>query len=257
MVGMDQYYGKDEFGDDRFDDGIWGIYDLEFLQYYAREMNGMQEPFITSVFTVTSHHPFKLPPGFENRFPKGEVPMIECVGYTDYALKKFFETASRMPWYENTLFVITADHSRFSDQWEEYRTPMGVFSVPVLFFEPSGALAFRDDVTLFQHIDILPTVLGYLGFDAPFFAFGRDYFSSRQEPFVINFANHLFQYTRGSHTLLFDGSETRAMYDIRRDKQMKTNLADSLPEARNDLEAEAKAVIQQYINRMIDDNLKP
>ena len=60
----------------------------------------------------------------------------EPVGYTDYALKQFFETAKKMPWYQNTIFVMVADHTN-QIAYPEYEKAMNRFAVPILFYSPS------------------------------------------------------------------------------------------------------------------------
>jgi phosphoglycerol transferase MdoB-like AlkP superfamily enzyme len=109
-AGYQNYYGRTEYRNEKDYDGSWGIYDEPFLQYFAKGMDNMPQPFMTTLFTVTSHHPFPLPAKYKNRFPKGTIQMQESMGYTDYSIRKFFETAKKAPWFNNTLFVITADH---------------------------------------------------------------------------------------------------------------------------------------------------
>jgi phosphoglycerol transferase MdoB-like AlkP superfamily enzyme len=139
QAGFDKYYGKDEYNNDRDYDGIWGIWDEEFLQFFAEKLNDMPQPFCTAVFTLSSHHPFKLPQRHESRFPEGSDPLTKCISYTDYALRRFFETAQTQSWYANTLFVITADHASHPLH-AEYETSVGQMSVPIIYFAPNGVL---------------------------------------------------------------------------------------------------------------------
>ena len=140
-TGFDRYYGMDEFceekkfGGKEEHDGTWAIWDEPFLQYYADAMNNIQEPFVTSVFTASSHHPFNIPERYSEQFKGGEDPFLKCVQYTDYSLRRFFEYAKKQDWYNNTLFVITADHTNHSLE-ERYRTASGMMEVPVIFFSP-------------------------------------------------------------------------------------------------------------------------
>ncbi|HET8829331.1 MAG TPA: sulfatase-like hydrolase/transferase, partial [Pelobium sp.] len=139
LAGIQHYFGKNEYKNDRDFDEIWGIWDEPFLQFWANKMNTFKQPFFSSVFTVSSHHPFKVPEKYEGKFPKGTLPIHQTVGYTDMSLRKFFQTAAKMPWYKNTLFVLTADHS--SIPWhDEYKTSIGAFAVPIIIFDPSGKL---------------------------------------------------------------------------------------------------------------------
>jgi phosphoglycerol transferase MdoB-like AlkP superfamily enzyme len=99
-------------------------------------------------------------------------------------LKKFFETASKMDWYKHTLFVITADHASAEIAYPEYNTAWGYFSIPVFFYQPEKNWSeFKPEII--QQIDIMPTILGYLHYDKPYVAFGRDIFKENEEPFCL------------------------------------------------------------------------
>ena len=262
-TGFDSYYGLDEFceteqyGGMSEHDGTWAIWDEPFLQYYAGAMNGMKEPFVTSVFTASSHHPFNIPDKYSAIFKGGEDPFLKCVQYTDYSLKQFFEYARQQKWYENTLFVITADHTNHSNE-ERYKTTAGWFEVPIIFFAPDGAAPFSpgiDSTTIAQQIDIMPTVLEYVGYDKPFVAFGKSLISTPAEnSYAVNYTNEVYQYYKGEYVLLFDAEKSIALYDLRNDILLQNNIIDSCDVWKN-MERELKAIIQQYMARMINDRL--
>ncbi len=177
----------------------------------------------------------------------------KCIQYTDYALKEFFRTASVMPWYKNTLFVITADHTSSEIQFREGRTGWGFYSVPLIFFKPDNSLAGeRNEIA--QQIDIMPTVLRYLNFDKPFVGFGRNLFS-KERPFALNYKDNVYQYFEGDYLLQFDGIRSVGLYNIKTDKLMSSNVLLNFPEAAVSMERKLKALIQQYNNRMIADQL--
>ena len=142
-TGFQQYYGREDFesdkrfdGDDTFD-GTWAIWDEPFLQYFATKMSEMHEPFMTAVFTASSHHPFVIPEKYRERFPEEGIVMHKCIRYTDMSLSRFFQTASRQPWFNNTIFVLTNDHPNMSDHLE-YQTDLGSFSSPIIIYEPGN-----------------------------------------------------------------------------------------------------------------------
>jgi phosphoglycerol transferase MdoB-like AlkP superfamily enzyme len=257
LSGFDGYFGKDEYEDtyratDDFD-GIWGIWDEKFLQYFATKMNSFKQPFYTTVFTVSSHHPYNLPSEYENVFKGGPKPVHRTIQYTDMALRKFFTAASKMPWFNNTLFVLTADHASAEIQFQEYNSPSGYFAVPIIFYEPgSSPLPMKNEIV--QQADILPTVLGNLHFDEPYVSFGRDVFGD-EEPFVFNYLNNTYQAFMGDYFLQFDGTKSIGLYNFKTDKTISNNLLDSRPEVVGKMELRLKAFIQQYNNRMVDDKL--
>jgi phosphoglycerol transferase MdoB-like AlkP superfamily enzyme len=257
LSGFDGYFGKDEYEDtyratDDFD-GIWGIWDEKFLQYFATKMNSFKQPFYTTVFTVSSHHPYNLPSEYENVFKGGPKPVHRTIQYTDMALRKFFAKASKMPWFNNTLFVLTADHASAEIQFQEYNSPSGYFAVPIIFYEPgSSPLPMKNEIV--QQADILPTVLGNLHFDEPYVSFGRNVFGD-EEPFVFNYLNNTYQAFMGDYFLQFDGTKSIGLYNFKTDKTISNNLLASRPEVVSKMELRLKAFIQQYNNRMVDDKL--
>jgi membrane protein len=260
-TGFGQYYGRTEFdADPRFGgenefDGTWAIWDEPFLQFYAKKMSEMKQPFMTAVFTASSHAPYKVPERYAKQFPEeGDTPLHKCVRYSDMALRKFFETARRQPWYKNTIFVLTADHTSLSTH-EEYQTPLGRFRVPIIFFDPSGDMKPGRRPGIAKQIDIMPTLLGYLGFQHPFVAFGNDL---THLPATLNYEvaylNGVYVFAQGDYVLLFDGSQTTGVFDYKKDRLMVHNLKGRVPQQAA-MERLLKAIIQSYMQRMLTDQL--
>lgn len=258
-LGMDEYCAAPEHNGKADHDGTWAIWDEPFLKFYAESMNRMKEPFITSVFTASSHHPFKIPAEYADRFKGGDDPFLKCVQYTDHAIKEFFEYAKQQKWYRNTLFVITADHTNHSIE-PRYKTAAGWFEVPVIFFSPDGEAPFTpgiDSTMIAQQTDILPTVLEHVGYDGPFLAFGKSLISTpAEESYAVNYTNGTYQYYKGEHVLQFDGDKCTGLYNIRQDKLMKENILGK-NDVQKSMERELKAIIQQYMYRMVNDRLTP
>lgn len=253
ICGIGQYYGMSEYGNRKDFDGFWGIWDEEFLQFYADQMERFPEPFFSGIFTTSSHHPYNLPERYKGVFPEGKHPMHACAGYTDHALKMFFEKARQMPWYDNTLFVFTADHPNrtFVD---EYQTSLGAFAVPLFFFRPDGSLkGIRNEAA--QHIDILPSVLAYLNYDKPFVAFGRNLFDPSSVPFSIKYLNNNYLITLGDYLLYFNGTEATALFNYKSDPLLKQDVLLQSPERVEQMTRFVKAFIQQYNRRLIDNDL--
>jgi arylsulfatase A-like enzyme len=250
LIGFDRYYGMDEHGNNRDFDGIWGIWDEEFLQYAAREMTALQQPFLTTLFTVTSHHPFIIPERYEGKFEEGSLPIHKCIRYSDYSLRRFFETAKQQPWYDNTLFVLVADHVN-GIVHDEYKTSPEMFAVPVIFYKPDGSLKNYEH-SVAQQMDVMPTVLGYLHYDRPYLAFGFDV-NKTADRFAVNYFNGTYQLYANKYVLEFDGQKTTGLYEIHTD--MTNNLAGKLPDVQNELELKVKAFLQEYTTRMVENKL--
>ena len=98
-----------------------------FFQYMCRTYSEKKQPFFGTIFTLSSHHPFQIPKKYEGKFPMGHLEIHKCIGYTDYALKQFFECAKKQPWFENTIFAFVNDHPNqiYYDLYKEPITGMG------------------------------------------------------------------------------------------------------------------------------------
>lgn len=261
-TGYQQYLGRSEFnndpstnGDDDFD-GTWAIWDEPFLQFMVHKLNSYKQPFMATVFTASSHHPFKVPKNLENQFPdEGTQPIHKCVRYTDMALRHFFEEAAKQPWFNNTIFVFTADHTNQTTH-DVYKTDLGLYSIPIAFYTPDGSLqpAVRDDVVM-QQANVMPTLMGLLGYDKPYLAFGCDVLNTPPEQtWAFNYNNGIFQLLQGEWMLQFDGEKTKALYRFKQDPLLKRNLAGHAPEQAR-MERLLKAIVQQYMTRMSENRL--
>ena len=251
-AGYDDYFGMTEYGNDHDFDGVWAIWDEEFLQFFADRMGSFRQPFVTTVFTASSHHPFAVPQRYEGKFPEGTLPIHKCIGYSDYALRRFFERMKQYPWFENTLFVFTADHTNAS-QYAEYQTDAGLFEVPIAFYCAGDSTLRGISHTPVAQTDVMPTILAYLHNDRPFVAFGTDALADDSLHYVCNYNNGVYQLFTDSLLLQFDGQTTTAVYNYIDDRLLQHNLNGMVDV--NKEERYLKAVVQQYIERMVGDSL--
>ena len=250
-VGYKEYYGRESYGNDADFDGHWSIWDEEFLQFYAQKINSFPEPFAAAVFTATSHHPYVIPEKYMDIYKEGTLPIHKCIAYTDMSVRRFFETASRMPWYENTLFVICADHTN-AVEFPEYGTEAGRYKVPIMFYIPDGSLKKMMEGTI-QQIDIMPTILGILNYDLPYVAFGNDLTQTTDEDTFATVCNNgVYQLFKDGYLLQFDGENPIALYSYEKDKMLQDNLLDKV-DYQSYLQL-LKSFIQQYMERMNDKN---
>ncbi len=247
-VGFSNYFGKNEYGNDADYDGNWGIFDEPYLQYMVSKLNTFSQPFATAVFTLSSHHPYTIPEQHKGKFPKGTLVVHETVGYTDYALRKFFESAEKTDWFKNTIFIITADHSALTGT-KEFQTELGLYRIPILIYSPMLKHGVNTDKTM-QQIDILPTLADMLHVNKNIFAFGKSVFSE--------FPHYYIRYSNGEYILLIDKyiSKYREGYDIQlfdaeNDPDMRNDIATQHWETARYHEQLTKAIIQQYNNRLI------
>ena len=251
-----EYYGREDFvADPRTKGDAEGISDEPFMQYMCQKITDMKQPFMTALFTLSSHHPFRVPDAYKDVF-KNEDPEMEIypvIRYTDMALQHFFESAKKQPWYENTIFAITSDHTNMT-KYQHYRTDIGGFASPVIFYDPSGEMGEGMVDAIAQQTDIMPTILEYLGYDLPYLSFGVDLLTTpAEDTWAVNYLNGIYQYVKHGHILQFDGQRTCGVYALT-DSLMKTNMMGKVAE-QPQMERELKAIIQQYMERMTQNRL--
>lgn len=253
QAGYQHYYGRNEYNNEADFDSTWGIYDEPFMQYTAQVVNTKQQPFLATLFTLSSHHPYNIPNQYKNTFPKGTLEIHEAIGYADNALRRFFETASTMPWYKNTLFILVADHTSGTTH-EKFLTSTGVLSIPILFYDPSGELPKeQNNNRVVQQIDIMPSILDYLNYDKPYFSFGNSVFNNKSNGFAVSISNGTHQIIRNQYVLQVSNNTPIALYNYVNDPLQKNNLLESVTNSIPDSTYILyKAVIQQYNNRLIN-----
>ncbi|AZA90750.1 Lipoteichoic acid synthase [Chryseobacterium nakagawai] len=255
ILGFKHYFGKTEYNHDEDFDGMWAIWDEPFLQYFAKNV-GKKQPFMTTVFTASSHHPFKIPEKYQGKFKKGKIEMHEPIQYTDYAIKKYFETAKKEPWFHNTIFVFTGDHTN-QIYYPEYEKAMNRFAVPLVLYSPNPVYQLKgENPEIAQQIDIYPTLADLIGYNKPIRSWGRSLVSDKKYPSImINSDGNNEQFMIGNYIYRFDGKEIVGVYN-KSDLALEKNLIDQLktPEVEQGKQT-AKAWYQDYMDRVINRKL--
>jgi len=255
LAGMQHYFGLNQYPRRQQDyDGTWGIYDEPFLQFVATELSAQKPPFATAIFTLSSHHPYRIPEKYRGRFKKGTLPVHEVIGYTDYAVERFFETARQQPWFTNTLFIITADHTQKLET-PEYANTLGQYRVPLLVFHPQRKFPDVNAARITQQVDILPSILDYLGIKPDRrLLFGKSIFRPGDGRAFLNVNGHYWLVRDQRAFEFIPEGPGGNLFDLAKDPQLKSPLLDD-SDARRDLERESEALLQYFNNGLIDNNL--
>jgi phosphoglycerol transferase MdoB-like AlkP superfamily enzyme len=169
---------------------VWGVADEHLFDQVLEEIDREKaahatQPVFVHVMTTSNHRPYTYPPGRID-IPSG-TSREGAVKYTDYAIGRFLQMARARPWFDDTLFVITADHG--ANARGTTRIPVDKYRIPVFVYAPKHVAPRRVD-RLMSQIDIPPTVLGLLDFDYYTKFFGRDVFAASPESdraFVANY----------------------------------------------------------------------
>jgi phosphoglycerol transferase MdoB-like AlkP superfamily enzyme len=252
-AGYKEYYGYDEYNNPDDFDGNWGIWDEKFLQFTATKLNEFKSPFLATIFTLSSHHPFKIPEEFTGKFKKGTLPIHQPIQYLDYSLQQFFKTASEMPWFNNTIFVITADHCNQSIL-PEYQSAVGRFAIPIIIYQPDKPETAQMDDTVSQQADILPKILRELNYSGDFVSFGTD-IQTEDRPFAVNYYGQTWNYYEGDYLLQFRDEKKVGLFLYKKDRVLNNNLLAQKNDIANYMERKLKAYIQQYYNRLIENRM--
>jgi phosphoglycerol transferase MdoB-like AlkP superfamily enzyme len=258
ILGIQNYYGLNEYPKPEDSDGIWGIWDEPFMQFMAKNMQkDQQKPFLSVLFSLSSHHPFALPKQYEQKFKPGPLEIHRCIRYTDFALKQFFASAQKMPWYQNTIFVITADHTN-QIHYPEYQKVINNYAVPILFFSPNPAYALQGERRdLAQQIDIYPTLADLLGYQKPIRSWGNSLFDAagQKHKIVVNSTGSNHHFIIGDYIYVANDQAVHGLYQLE-DKALQHNLI----QQRNSPEIalgkrKAMAWLQDYYNRIVEQKL--
>ncbi len=253
MAGFDDYFGMSQFPEKGDFDGMWGVWDEPFFQFFADKLNSFKQPFVASIFSVSSHHPFKVPEKYTGKFTKGPVPICEVINYSDYSLRKFFKAIENKPWFSNTLFILTADHTNEKFH-KEFQNSLGQFLVPILFYQKGSDLKGYK-MRIAQQIDIMPTVLSYLHYNGEYIAFGNNLLDDSKESFGFNSYGSTYYVYMKDHILQMMDNKSAALYNYKKDKLLQDNLLGKEPDIQKLLEDKLKAIIQTYNSRLIDNNM--
>ena len=253
-VGIENLYSREDYekvhGKEDFD-GYWGIWDEEFLNYMGEVLSEQKQPFFSTMFTLSSHHPFVIPTRYEDKFSKGLTANHRCVQYVDDAFRKFFARHENDEWFRNTVFVFVADHVSSEKFSEEFRRSPADYQIFGFMYAPDSAL-FGEHRQVVSQIDIMPTLLGLMGNSEPYFAFGRDVFGEfSQTPISVNYDNNVFQAITQDYLIQFDEKNVTGVYAVD-DITHEHNLLNQVDVT--SIERNLKALIQSYYSRIEQKN---
>lgn len=160
---------------------VWGVCDEDMAKKAIQIMNEQSKsnkPFFNHWMTVSNHRPFTYPDG-KIDIDSHSKSREGGVKYTDYALRKFFEMAQKQSWFQNTVFVILADHCASSSG--KTQLPLDKYRIPAMIYAPSF-IKPKQCTILMSQIDVIPTLFGLLHFNYNTKFYGQDVFSTTYKP---------------------------------------------------------------------------
>ena len=157
----------------------WGVSDDIIFNRTVKEADKDYQnnrPFFFQIMTTSNHRPYTYPEG-KIDLPSGSGRQ-GAVKYTDFAIHQFIEQAKTKPWFDNTVFVMVADHCAGSARKTEL--PVDKYHIPLFIYAPKHVPAVRNDIVSSQ-IDVAPTVLGFLNLSYESQFYGRDIMQMRKD----------------------------------------------------------------------------
>ena len=220
----------------------------------SSELDKKKRPFLSTVFTVSSHEPYIIPKKYMGKFEVGNIQMHQCVRYTDFALRRFFEKSKNSSWFKNTIFIFTADHGN-QTFYPFYEKTINRFANPLMIYQTESTLIGVDE-RLTSHMDIYPTVADLMGYQKPFRSWGMSLMNAPSDAsFVMNF------FGGGSYFIMDDeyicvhnGKKATGFY-LAEDKNLEKNLISKRNKSMDALEKKGSMFLQDYFNRIISGDM--
>ena len=244
LCGFDHYFGRFEYDNDEHFDKTWGILDEYFNPWTAKKMTELKEPFFSTLFTISSHHPYFIPEHMKDIVTRGPQKICASVNYGDHALRNFFNEAKKQPWFNNTVFVIMADHTPGSVT-KEYNQRTHLYQIPIMFYDPLGRIKPQKSERVFQQLDVLPTILDLLNIETSYYSFGNSYFQDNEGESLV-YISGSYYYFKNKFMTTFIGEKARNLQDF---SILGIEKSDSLQFYKEDVENNEnriKAMIQRY-----------
>ncbi len=168
-------------------ENVWGVADESLFDNALLSLDaaaGGDRPFFMQIMTTSNHRPFTFP---EDRIDLPQGNRRGAVKYTDYAIGRFIDEARTKPWFDDTLFVIVADHC--ASVAGKTRLPVDKYHIPMVFYAPALLKPGRFE-RLVSQIDVPPTLLDLLGASGSEHFFGQNMFTDAHvapRAFVSNY----------------------------------------------------------------------
>ncbi|WP_165864801.1 LTA synthase family protein [Rufibacter latericius] len=198
----DQLLEKSDFNSEDYN-SKWGVHDHILFDKVLADHQNPQQPFLTTVYTLSSHEPYDIP--VQAKFPGNdeETRFKNSFHYTDWALGRFISAAKKMPWWQNTLVVLVADHGHHFPGGDQNDAP-SKFRIPLLL--TGGALAVKDTVVsnIGSQTDLVPTLLQQMGIPTHQFAWSKNLFDAKANSFAFYVFNDGFGMVSPQGAVTFD-----------------------------------------------------
>jgi phosphoglycerol transferase MdoB-like AlkP superfamily enzyme len=229
---------KEEYG------SMWGASDKAMFKKAAKELTELDQPFAALIFTLTTHEPFTKPPDLVSIGDSLNTPrafFYDLMHYTDEALGQFFKKVEKESFFQNTIFVITADHTKkFNDPLLSSER----FHIPAVIYSPLLKDVPRRISTIGSQADLVPTILSMMGGDFIINSWGRDILSKKPGDAFAHFNTNAFSGLVTENEVYYLNLKTNKSLIVHLNGEPVLNIPDSLISKAQELCRLNKAVTQ-------------
>ena len=215
--GYDDIYAQEDYPKEEVVNSF-GVSDHFLFDYAFNKINNQAatgKPFFATLLTISNHPPYVIPEWFK---PKTKEPETQIVEYADWAIGNFLSKARKHSWYNNTVFVILADHGKLVGKVSG-ELPESYNHIPLLIFGP-GVENKRVD-KLANQVDLMPTLMSLLGISYQYDGFGIDQ-TKDERPMVFYSADNQIVARSTTHCYIYEPKTNRAFcYNIKNDGQLQ------------------------------------
>ena len=228
--------------------GSWGASDEDLFNTAHQQLEQLHQqgqPFLSLIFTSSNHEPFEFPDGRIELFEQPKNTVNNAVKYADWAMGEFFKKAKASAYWQDTLFLIVADHD--NRVYGSNLIPLEKFKIPGLIL---GADVKPERLpTLASQVDLVPTLLSMMGVSACHPLLGRDFTLDKSSPgrALIQFDNYFALMQDDGLTILKPNEETvAATYD---EQSQRLTLLERQPTVAERERALAQVQLPAYLYR--------
>ncbi|MBP6624853.1 MAG: LTA synthase family protein, partial [Chitinophagaceae bacterium] len=257
LLGIQHYYNGEEFPTNQHD-GTWGIFDEPFLQHYAALNQQFKQPFFSTLFTISSHYPFKVPDSLQGKFPTVHHTQNEqAISYVDYSFRKYFERIQKEPWFQHTIFIFTGDHVSKENEFEQFNF-YSYYHIPIFIFDPQNPEG-RTENKLVQHTDLPATIADLSEMNLPVLSFGHSFYDTTSYRYTVNrYAENIIQLIDENYLIQYDVNQHKMLQAYthhENDSLLIVKQANILDQIKKKQIPILQAYLQQYFNRLYENKL--
>lgn len=202
--GFDEIYSQENYPAEKVVNSF-GVQDDFLYQYALPILNQKAEsgkPFFSVLLSISNHPPYVIPPYFK---PRSEKPEEQIVEYADWAIKEFMTEAAKQPWFDNTLFVLLADHGKLVGS-PECEIPQSYNHIPLMIYGKGITPEVKNGFG--GEIDVAPTLLGLLNISYIQNNFGIDLLKE-ERPCMFYTADNLIAARDTAHLYIYSPGDNQ------------------------------------------------